>query len=152
MSNPLYKASLKCYIEFTGFGDGGGKFYAVFAALRYAKRFKVKPIVVTFGQPRMGDTYFAYIVSTYLQMYRVTYADDYIPAFPFGNKDLWPLSTEYWIPKQEQCDCTFDITLPDQSNFPVVFRCEQRGTQSLNKVGGSGGGVGGGDVSDFDKT
>ncbi|KAG9285739.1 hypothetical protein G9A89_003418 [Geosiphon pyriformis] len=121
----------KCYFEFTGFGIAGVQ--AVFAGLAYAKKYKQKPIVVTFGQPKMGDFYFAYEVYLNVRLYRVTYGKDYVPGFPLNVPEYWPLSTEYWIPQQNQCECFVDDPVAKRS-FPEVYKCEQRGTKDLNKL------------------
>ncbi|KAG9285740.1 hypothetical protein G9A89_003419 [Geosiphon pyriformis] len=122
--NPLYKLSTHCYFVFTGFGEGG--VFAIFAALSYGKRYRKIPVVVTFGQPKMSNSLFADLVSTQLKLYRVTYADDNVPAFPLNN-EYWPLPTEFWIPDDNSCDCN-----PSIGKFPKVYMCEQKGTKELN--------------------
>ncbi|KAG9300442.1 hypothetical protein G9A89_010067 [Geosiphon pyriformis] len=87
---------------FMGLGISG--VYAIFAALMFRQYSKGVPKVVTFGQPRMGNIAFASFVDSKLEVYRITHADDQIPSFP-SDKLYNHLRMEYWIPKQNQCDC-----------------------------------------------
>ncbi|KAG9289597.1 hypothetical protein G9A89_014332 [Geosiphon pyriformis] len=127
----------KDYFTFTGFGRAG--IIAVCAALEFASKYAVKPTVVTFGQPQMGNMKFAEFVATQITLYRVTYRDDYTPGVPkygysFEGKaiDYFQLSGEYWIPFQDQCECsplftkTSDLEPPIK--FPSVYKCFEVGT------------------------
>ncbi|KAG9288735.1 hypothetical protein G9A89_004354 [Geosiphon pyriformis] len=68
--------------EFTGFGESSP--YTVFAALDFVNIYKLekKPIVVTFGQPRMGNEVFTLFAQTKLEIFRVTFVDDWLPNVP----------------------------------------------------------------------
>ncbi|KAG9288028.1 hypothetical protein G9A89_017623 [Geosiphon pyriformis] len=118
--------------------------YAVFAALEFLKRFqpKKKPIVVTFGQPRMGNDIFAAYAQNKLEIYRVTLADDWLPNLPIRgikkfskwNDEIERLhkshilayveyshfKPEFWIdlnPKEFlNCEC-------HQDDYPIVYKC-----------------------------
>ncbi|KAG9297846.1 hypothetical protein G9A89_006787 [Geosiphon pyriformis] len=127
----------KKYFTFTGFGRAG--IIAVYAALEFGNANRIKPTVVTFGQPRMGNRKFVEFVATQITLYRVTYRDDYTPSLPtYGytsNRiavEYLPLSGEYWIPFQDQCECS--PLFPEAShinqkiNFPSVYKCYQVGT------------------------
>ncbi|KAG9302105.1 hypothetical protein G9A89_020539 [Geosiphon pyriformis] len=120
---PVYQKSCRlerdCEATFTGFGVGG--VFAVFAALEFKIRFNKNPVVVTFGQPRIGDHSFESFVHTRIKVYRVTYGNDIIPAFP-KDKRLVSLRDEYWIPEQDQCDC-WDGLIDDKIFYPRVYFC-----------------------------
>ncbi|KAG9306048.1 hypothetical protein G9A89_020243 [Geosiphon pyriformis] len=106
-------------IKFVGHGIGG--VYAVFAGLNYRTRLpQLEIFVYTFGQPRIGDKYFALYTNFKLskRVFRITYTDDYVPKLPFK---IFPQSfddefyvhheTEYWI--ASDCDC-----------YNSVYKCE----------------------------
>ncbi|KAG9297843.1 hypothetical protein G9A89_006784 [Geosiphon pyriformis] len=133
----------KNYFAFTGFGRAG--IIAVYAALEFASEYAVKPTVVTFGQPKMGNMKFVEFVATKITLYRVTYRDDFTPSVPklgynFDGKaiDYFQLSGEYWIPFQDQCECsplftkTSDLEPPIK--FPSVYKCFEVGTLNEHPV------------------
>ncbi|KAG9304559.1 hypothetical protein G9A89_020123 [Geosiphon pyriformis] len=115
-------------LTFTGFG--GSSALAIFAALALTSMSAEKPIVVTFGQPKIGNQIFASLVNIKLEVYRVTHFDDIIPAFPKSN--LYShVGTEFWIPKQENCECFVnsmdDISPPEiTGNFPEIYICPSK--------------------------
>ncbi|KAG9299407.1 hypothetical protein G9A89_009359 [Geosiphon pyriformis] len=78
----LQKESKFSNFEFTGFGESSP--YAIFAALAFLKKYKQeeRPIVVTFGQPRMGNEIFVAYARSKLKIYRVTLEDDWLPNLP----------------------------------------------------------------------
>ncbi|KAG9297488.1 hypothetical protein G9A89_020890 [Geosiphon pyriformis] len=108
--------------RFIGFGTGG--VYAVLAALSFQNLFYEKPVVVTFGQPRMGDEGFATLVNQQLSMYRVTHADDQVPSYPPPYLSYRHLINEFWIPEQKQCSCT-TLDFDEIALFPQIFNCNQ---------------------------
>ncbi|KAG9303156.1 hypothetical protein G9A89_000647 [Geosiphon pyriformis] len=75
--------------DFTGFGQSGP--YVVFAALEFLKKYqpKKRPIVVTFGQPRIGNEIFAAFVQANLEIYRLTIADDLLPNIPIRGVKIF---------------------------------------------------------------
>ncbi|KAG9285742.1 hypothetical protein G9A89_003421 [Geosiphon pyriformis] len=107
---------------FVGFSIGG--VYAVFAALAFEARFKIRPTVVTFGLPRIGNKYFAIYTAERVNSYRVTYKNDIIPFLPKNSdtQEFYPLKTEYWI-MEDDCDC----------KETKVYKCYQSFYQDLNK-------------------
>ncbi|KAG9289586.1 hypothetical protein G9A89_014321 [Geosiphon pyriformis] len=141
-SKPYFHVK-KNYFTFTGFGRAG--IIAVWAALEIASEYAVKPTVVTFGQPKMGNMKFAQFVATKITLYRVTYRDDFTPSVPAYGYDIdkraieySQLSGEYWIPFQYQCECsplftkTSDLEPPIK--FPSVYKCFEVGTLNENPV------------------
>ncbi|KAG9295063.1 hypothetical protein G9A89_017857 [Geosiphon pyriformis] len=132
----------KSLFSFVAFGRGG--IYAIFAALEFANKHAVKPIVVTFGMPSIGNMEFVSFAYSQIEHYRVTYGDDYVPQFPrFGirhdnmEEKYVPMSTEYWIPLQpDQCQCSPAFTIVDSSelNYPKIYRCNQIGSLNPNPV------------------
>ncbi|KAG9289598.1 hypothetical protein G9A89_014333 [Geosiphon pyriformis] len=131
----------KKYFTFTGFGRAG--ITAVYAALDFASEHAVKPTVVTFGQPKMGNMKFVEFVTTQITLYRVTYRDDFTPSVPTYGYDIdtkaidySQLSGEYWIPFQDQCECaplfTKTSNLEPPIKFPSVYKCFEVGTLNVN--------------------
>ncbi|KAG9289596.1 hypothetical protein G9A89_014331 [Geosiphon pyriformis] len=127
----------KDYFTFTGFGRAG--IIAVYAALEFASEYAVKPTVVSFGQPQMGNKKFVEFVATQITLYRVTYRDDFTPSVPkYGYTSdgkaigYIQLSGEYWIPFQDQCECSPLFTktsdLEPSVKFPSVYKCFEVGT------------------------
>ncbi|KAG9301173.1 hypothetical protein G9A89_012556 [Geosiphon pyriformis] len=129
----------KSLFTFTGSGRGG--VYAVFAALDFKETYGLltKPTVVTFGLPRVGNLQFAQYVHDQLNVYRVTYADDWIPSSPSSGRyadnnenfkiPYVPLEIEYWIPLQEECECIsrgFSKIPQTNKKYPKVFMCYDR--------------------------
>ncbi|KAG9307817.1 hypothetical protein G9A89_023382 [Geosiphon pyriformis] len=90
-------------------GHGVGGVYATFAILQYwerVKNFNRKPSlkVYTFGQPRIGDRYFAQFLNSlqeYIQIYRFTHDDDPLPRLPTNS--FTHSMMEFWI--DDSCDC-----------------------------------------------
>ncbi|KAG9285202.1 hypothetical protein G9A89_004417 [Geosiphon pyriformis] len=128
-------------ILFTGHEIGG--VLAVFSALGFKKfqsgsnpikyRPQIKVEVVTFGQLRIGNFYFAKYVEKTLTLleknseneylvsipalYRVTYSSNLISQFPIQNGKLgyFHHSIEYWIEGEtNDCNCLF---------YPRVYEC-----------------------------
>ncbi|KAG9289603.1 hypothetical protein G9A89_014338 [Geosiphon pyriformis] len=127
---------------FTGFGRAG--VFAVYAALEFVTyhNLKTRPVVVTFGMPLMGNIEFVKYVYSKLDVYRVTYADDWTPLWPkFGNNPetkaiiyYAPLATEYWIPIQNQCECAPTYIQQKPPIFPTVFKCFAQDSFRANPV------------------
>ncbi|KAG9304565.1 hypothetical protein G9A89_020129 [Geosiphon pyriformis] len=113
-----YRTFKKKIFLFTGHGEGG--VFAALVALEFEEIIPQDQIyVITFGQPRIGDKKFTqYVESRLSNIYRITHADDYVPLF-FGEIAVH-LNTEYWIPKEEECDCIeMDLTI-----FPrFIYEC-----------------------------
>ncbi|KAG9300143.1 hypothetical protein G9A89_010553 [Geosiphon pyriformis] len=123
--------------EFTGFGESGP--YAVFAALEFSEKYqpRTNPIVVTFGQPRMGNEIFTAFAQTKLRIFRVTFQDDWLPnlprqalrtflrwnedierpvhSFPRLYEEFKHFKPEFWI-KEENCECS-------ENSYPIVYKC-----------------------------
>ncbi|KAG9305341.1 hypothetical protein G9A89_007836 [Geosiphon pyriformis] len=106
----------KIKLIFTGHGIGGT--YALSAAFYissglvegypFGRKFEIQ--VITFGQPRMGDSKFVEKVhrENLVEIYRVTNRNDYVSQFPkksIDNVQYWHTDTEYWITGIEDCDC-----------------------------------------------
>ncbi|KAG9289567.1 hypothetical protein G9A89_002340 [Geosiphon pyriformis] len=123
-------------IFFTGHGIGGA--YAVLAGLSFEHELmnKYRPIgsedsifevfAVTFGQPRIGNEYFAHYVNLFLDVSRITHSNDYVPHYPWNLRSQENLimihhEQEHWI-SYPRCDCILD----DYSLFAglVVFICD----------------------------
>ncbi|KAG9289510.1 hypothetical protein G9A89_001282 [Geosiphon pyriformis] len=127
------------YFEFTGYGEGSP--YAIFAALEFVERYRPKkrPIIVTFGQPRMGNEIFVAYAQSQLEIFRVTFVDDWLPNMPIRGKktfvkwsdenerpkNSFPLiyevyrhfKPEFWIDDEKSdCECTEDV-------YPKVYKC-----------------------------
>ncbi|KAG9305065.1 hypothetical protein G9A89_007705 [Geosiphon pyriformis] len=124
--------------EFTGFGESNA--YAIFAALEFSERYqpKKKPILVTFGQPRIGNEIFTAFAQSKLEIFRVTFADDLIPltpikgirAFSKWNDENRRLSSitvsayeeyahfkpEFWIQGETNCACSKNV-------YPIMYKC-----------------------------
>ncbi|KAG9288793.1 hypothetical protein G9A89_023090 [Geosiphon pyriformis] len=121
--------NMRHLFTFNGFGTGG--VYAVYAALIFAVTYHTLPIVITFGKPRMGNMEFAQFVETQIIHYRVTYRDDSTPSFPevgfssVSNQkfNFIPLSREYWIPYQDQCECSSESVEKDRTKVVFVYEC-----------------------------
>ncbi|KAG9287321.1 hypothetical protein G9A89_008952 [Geosiphon pyriformis] len=81
--------------------------YALFLALDLSNTWKFDNFtVVTYGQPRIGNKYFAQHINTHskIRTYRLTNTDDYVPRLPvYGENQLVHHSPEYWI--AVDCDC-----------------------------------------------
>ncbi|KAG9288015.1 hypothetical protein G9A89_017610 [Geosiphon pyriformis] len=111
-------------IYFTGWGIGGA--LAVIAALTWelesyikdqetpSSSFKLSHFqveAITFGAPRLGNTYFARLINKFLDIKRVTYLNDHVPHFP-GREIAMHHELEIWI--DPNCDC---------SSNPVILEC-----------------------------
>ncbi|KAG9290441.1 hypothetical protein G9A89_007172 [Geosiphon pyriformis] len=113
--------NLNSKFVFIGFGEAG--VFSVFAALTIGKLGKHKPVVFTFGSPKMGDKKFAQYVYSNSIVHRVTYAGDYLPAFPLDDQ-YRHLTTEYWIPEQEEsCECLSEEKSIQEKQFPEIYVC-----------------------------
>ncbi|KAG9286608.1 hypothetical protein G9A89_005376 [Geosiphon pyriformis] len=84
-------------LHFTGHGSGG--VYAIFTALLIKRERKKSVIsVFTFGQPRVGNKYFAnYVNQIFKNVYRVTIRDDPITLLPPQEKGFIHYWTEIFI-------------------------------------------------------
>ncbi|KAG9290167.1 hypothetical protein G9A89_010473 [Geosiphon pyriformis] len=113
--------------EFTGFGESNS--YAIFAALEFSERYqpKKKPIIVTFGQPKIGN-----------EIFRVTLADDLLPLTPIrglrkfskwndedsrlntitvvAHEEYAHFKPEFWIENGSNCACSENV-------YPIVYKC-----------------------------
>ncbi|KAG9285735.1 hypothetical protein G9A89_003414 [Geosiphon pyriformis] len=107
-------------IRFIGFDIGGG--FAVLSALFADGIFAKRPVVVTFGQPRMGDENLAIYADSKITVYRVTHSDDVRTSFPSTKFGYRHLRTEYWIKKEASCEC-LSSKPRTLSFFPEVYRC-----------------------------
>ncbi|KAG9306407.1 hypothetical protein G9A89_018290 [Geosiphon pyriformis] len=111
-------------------GHGLGGAHAVLLALTLRRRFPDNDIqVYTFGQPRIGDLNFAKHANEKIYpIFRVTNANDYVPHFPLsdenGQKLFKHLGTEYWITREQNCDC--------QNQTFEVYRCSSTETNFEN--------------------
>ncbi|KAG9290455.1 hypothetical protein G9A89_007186 [Geosiphon pyriformis] len=105
--------------EFTGFGESSS--YAIFAALEFSERYqpKKKPIVVTFGQPKIGNEVFTAFAHSKLEIFRVTLADDLLPLIPMigsRNEKYTHFKPEFWIEGESNCACSTNA-------YPIVYKC-----------------------------
>ncbi|KAG9288656.1 hypothetical protein G9A89_006757 [Geosiphon pyriformis] len=124
-------------LRFTGHGVAGA--YALLAGLLWAEFLrseKIKPklggktlklAVVTFGQPRVGNHYFANYVNQIMgnNLYRVTYRNDFIPQLPPRKEfdaGFIHHEVEYWI-SDPDCDCLNSGRYPGSSANYDIFEC-----------------------------
>ncbi|KAG9306806.1 hypothetical protein G9A89_005706 [Geosiphon pyriformis] len=124
LNNIKLTDSNSAHYVFTGFSIGGAM--AVLFALFFAQKYSIRPKVITFGQPRIGDIGFALFIKEHVDVYRVTHGNDELTLFPnYPNYRHHEL--EYWIPNQNQCECD-NLPINDDSEyeFPVVFKCLTR--------------------------
>ncbi|KAG9306049.1 hypothetical protein G9A89_020244 [Geosiphon pyriformis] len=94
---------------------GVGGVYAIFAALDLNRRWPHLNIdVYTYGQPRIGNKFFARFVESNdkIYVYRVTHSNDYITQMPLIKfKGFLHHNMEYWIALACPCE------------NPVVYKC-----------------------------
>ncbi|KAG9297064.1 hypothetical protein G9A89_004930 [Geosiphon pyriformis] len=121
-------------LHFTGFGIGGAS--AVIAAYIVQENFLAIPeysslrmVVITFGQPRIGNVHFARLINrSKINIYRVTHTQDPIIRFPTYKFGFRHHEMEYWIgPKTCDCEGTpikpkFDMGPTGLSEYDL-FRC-----------------------------
>ncbi|KAG9303000.1 hypothetical protein G9A89_006217 [Geosiphon pyriformis] len=122
--------------EFTGFGESSS--YPIFAALEFSARYhpKKKPIVVTFGQPKIGNEVFTAFAHSKLEIFRVTLADDLLPLTPTrglrkfskwsdknerlnaiaAHEEYTHFKPEFWIENESNCACPKNV-------YPIVYKC-----------------------------
>ncbi|KAG9285303.1 hypothetical protein G9A89_001437 [Geosiphon pyriformis] len=113
-------------IYFTGHGLGG--VYALLAAVQLKETFSevfrgdpnisIEWIVVTFGEPRIGNAYFAKYVNSLLTLYRVTNKNDHFPHQPKIHPiepEYMHHELEYWI--SDDCDCA------EINGEPKIYKC-----------------------------
>ncbi|KAG9296481.1 hypothetical protein G9A89_015073 [Geosiphon pyriformis] len=68
--------------------------------------------VYTYGMPRIGNKFFAEHVDLFLNVFRITYANDYVVQMPPNHQRLFKhVGTEFWI--MPYCEC----------EAPLVFEC-----------------------------
>ncbi|KAG9293508.1 hypothetical protein G9A89_005511 [Geosiphon pyriformis] len=102
-------------VTFVGFGIGG--VYAELAALDYAQNNLPnipKPLVFTFGQPRIGNEKFAEGADDRLEHWRSTFGHDKIPQLPTGEyihdgTEIWNNGVD-----RESFYCNSDTSLESQ--------------------------------------
>ncbi|KAG9288652.1 hypothetical protein G9A89_006753 [Geosiphon pyriformis] len=113
-------------MSFTGHGIA----YAVLAALSFRKHILltrlykyVRIVVVTFGQPRIGNPVLAAHINKVLNVYRITHTNDHVPRFPPREKFYEHHETEFWI-SHPDCDCRnpYAIFSENQGYFEL-YRC-----------------------------
>ncbi|KAG9296474.1 hypothetical protein G9A89_015066 [Geosiphon pyriformis] len=98
------KVLKKTLFYFTGHGEGG--VWATLTALSfYKKRPEAAITVVTFGQPRIGNHYFAEWVGNIFRIFRVTNLGDYVVQSPRLEDGYRHYETEYWISNELNCNC-----------------------------------------------
>ncbi|KAG9297249.1 hypothetical protein G9A89_000142 [Geosiphon pyriformis] len=109
------------FYVFTGHGEGG--VFAIFAALALRVKWRfLKIVVVTFGEPRIGNEAFARFVDSKIEVWRITYGDDHVPLY-FKNEYVHEMM-EFYIPSQPSCDCVEN----DPSKIPETFlMCQSTG-------------------------
>ncbi|KAG9305131.1 hypothetical protein G9A89_001241 [Geosiphon pyriformis] len=140
----LHRLQKESNFEFTGFGESSP--YAIFAALAFLKKYQPekRPIVVTFGQPRMGNEIFVAYAQSKLEIYRVTLEDDWLPNLPLRGvrkfskwndkiersselsliyEEYKHFTPEFWIELQKDliskeiyCECP-------ESDYSLVYEC-----------------------------
>ncbi|KAG9284554.1 hypothetical protein G9A89_014158 [Geosiphon pyriformis] len=109
---------------FTGFGDAAA--IATLAALNFEKKYKITPRIVTFGLQKMGNEWFAKMISYKQIGYRVTHADEDVGQIPFPyNGEYSHFGMEYWLPG-ESCECeqgtNIHSTIERPQNF-ILYKC-----------------------------
>ncbi|KAG9298139.1 hypothetical protein G9A89_002576 [Geosiphon pyriformis] len=105
------------FFAFTGHGEGA--VFAVFSALALRiRKPRLRIFVVTFGEPRIGNQAFARFVNKRLEVWRVTYADDYVPLF---FRDHAHEMMEFWIPRKSNCDC---VDIDPKKISETVYVCQ----------------------------
>ncbi|KAG9306379.1 hypothetical protein G9A89_018262 [Geosiphon pyriformis] len=138
--------SKEIQLYLTGHGIGG--VYAVFAALLLKEVFltysaletnnylKLDFVVVTFGQPRLGNALFADYINRMLLIYRVTHSNDFIPnsmpllprdyLFKHHEREIWIVPKDCECPRQDfdQFELGYD-----------VFKCFGYWPNAILKVG-----------------
>ncbi|KAG9306050.1 hypothetical protein G9A89_020245 [Geosiphon pyriformis] len=113
-ANQFYKLSLKVKamipevalkrLNFVGHGLGG--VFAVLLAQDLSETWDyVEMAVYTFGQPRIGDKYFALEINNWIAVHRVTFYDDIVTRLPLDNErnGFMHHGTEFWI--SPYCEC-----------------------------------------------
>ncbi|KAG9293173.1 hypothetical protein G9A89_010510 [Geosiphon pyriformis] len=118
-------------VYFIGHGVGGA--YAVISALLwkietdfdYPKGFYSSSgyQVVTFGQPRIGNTRLAQLINEKLIVNRITHTNDFLPHYPPRKYFVHFLShheTELWL-GETSCECSQDVPQIDGLN---LFLCK----------------------------
>ncbi|KAG9305859.1 hypothetical protein G9A89_006270 [Geosiphon pyriformis] len=126
--------------EFTGFGESTP--YAVFAALEFFEKYQPekKLILVSFGQPRMGNDIFTAFAQSRLEIFRVTLMDDWLPgipvkgprrflrwsdeseiplnSYPIPSEEFRHFKPEFWIEDEKTLNCNCP-----ENNHPIVYKC-----------------------------
>ncbi|KAG9291267.1 hypothetical protein G9A89_021769 [Geosiphon pyriformis] len=116
--------------RFTGHGEGG-----VFAALAFHKKFPfIDSNIITFGQPRMGNGWFAnYVNNLFPNAIRVTHSDDYVSQYPDKSNGYQHHQTEYWISDDLNCNCPDPQLLKNNTEITAfnVFKCTGKISEEL---------------------
>ncbi|KAG9292341.1 hypothetical protein G9A89_015211 [Geosiphon pyriformis] len=141
----------KIKLIFTGHGIGGA--YALNMALsisllqkrgilnKFQLNRKIETQVITFGQPRMGNSKFVELVqrqNNNIKIYRVTNGNDYVSQLPKKSKDdiqYWHTDTEYWIPGSEDCDCGSIGEKKKDDDLYRVYQCPSYFPKSQKRFG-----------------
>ncbi|KAG9293885.1 hypothetical protein G9A89_019223 [Geosiphon pyriformis] len=104
------EASMKGNSDLIITAHGVGGVYAILIGL-YLKELKnnLEILVYTFGQPRIGNRFFAHYVNHHLKVNRINHFDDYVPQRPKRiNDDDWLYGymaheREFWIDPCNDC-------------------------------------------------
>ncbi|KAG9297516.1 hypothetical protein G9A89_001456 [Geosiphon pyriformis] len=131
-------------IVVTGHSIGGA--YAMLLAMMILGTIKIQNpfdkyinsiTVVTFGQPRIGNDYYAKRLASLMPIFRVTHTNDYVPHFPKKSQSGIKYvhhETEYWI--IEDCECydkTADKKIKNEKNYQV-YKCSSAKKASQKAV------------------
>ncbi|KAG9294333.1 hypothetical protein G9A89_001838 [Geosiphon pyriformis] len=121
-------------ILFVGHSLGGA--YASIAGYLWAKEVyeiesydKERPILITFGAPRVGNPEFRISGNKAIYHYRITHGNDHVPHFPLATMGWKHFGHEIWIEPLDTCDCTeyqekyWDC---DRSQWPQLREIEYR--------------------------
>ncbi|KAG9288657.1 hypothetical protein G9A89_006758 [Geosiphon pyriformis] len=137
-------------LHFVGHGIGGA--YAVLAGLAFKLKYhtisplgtrnpnSVHAVAVTFGQPRLGNRYFAEFVDEVITVVRITHTNDYVPRFPPKKNTFQHSGSEFWL-SNESCDCPGpDSGYDSQKDYESygLYYCPRGTDKSENKLCNAG--------------
>ncbi|KAG9304562.1 hypothetical protein G9A89_020126 [Geosiphon pyriformis] len=118
----MVKHNIIYEVIYTGHALGG--VMAIFAALAFHSKFpNVMTNVVTFGSLRPGNQIFAdHVSTTFPKLYRVVNFNDWSPHMPPVDESFRHPSTEYWISRIGDCNCTDELDIPLYKCFPKKWQ------------------------------